>query len=269
MLKNNVNKYRKQILEKLPPNIAVPLRAWKNFYWGERELRWLKYVCNSNLASIDIGANTGIYTYWLSRYSRECHAFEPNPNLFAKLERFALGRNIQAWPLALSNCTGEAILTMPLDKNTGLLKHGLASLCLKTEDNDNLVSFSVTQSPLDDLDLPHVGFIKIDVEGFEIPVLNGAIKRIKSDKPNVLIEAENRHCENAVSNVIDWFTAISYEGYFLTNGCWKSLADFDAGKHQNFDNSEQSKTSRIYVNNFLFLNQETVKVFRKNNFFKN
>lgn len=267
MFINHINIYQKKILKKLPPGIAIPLKAWKNLYWGEHELSWLKYVCNSNLASVDIGANAGIYTYWLSRYSRECHTFEPNPNLYRKLARFARGRNIHAWPLALSDCTGEAILAMPIDRSTGLIRHGLASLCLKSEDHDKTVTFTVNQAPLDDLDLPSVGFIKIDVEGFEMSVLRGAINRIKTDKPNVLIEAENRHCDNAVLDVLNWFTALSYEGYFLMNKCWQPISYFDINKHQNTRNLSKNKNLSLYINNFLFLNQDTLKKLSGTSFF--
>ena len=44
---------------------------------------------------------------------------------------------------------------------------------------------------LDQFDLPDVDYIKIDVDGFELRVLQGSIKTIKTYSPLVVLEAEN------------------------------------------------------------------------------
>jgi hypothetical protein len=41
---------------------------------------------------------------------------------------------------------------------------------------------------LDDQDIPHVGLIKIDVEGSEIPVLLGGKRTIVRDRPWIIVE---------------------------------------------------------------------------------
>ena len=48
-----------------------------------------------------------------------------------------------------------------------------------------------TGAPIDGLDLPHIDFIKIDVEFAELQVLEGAQGLIKRDKPAVLVECHN------------------------------------------------------------------------------
>ena len=51
--------------------------------------------------------------------------------------------------------------------------------------------FNVKKNKLDNLiKSKNIGFIKIDVEGHELEVINGARKLIKENKPILLIEIE-------------------------------------------------------------------------------
>ncbi len=46
--------------------------------------------------------------------------------------------------------------------------------------------------PLDDANIfDFIGLIKIDTEGFEIPVLKGAVESIKRDRPRLIIEVHS------------------------------------------------------------------------------
>jgi hypothetical protein len=47
---------------------------------------------------------------------------------------------------------------------------------------------AVSKIPLDDLNLPRVDFIKLDIEGMEMEALDGARKTIKRNHPILLIE---------------------------------------------------------------------------------
>ena len=60
----------------------------------------------------------------------------------------------------------------------------------------------VKLTPLDDLDLHDVAFVKIDVEGHELPVLRGAKRTLTQQRPVVLIEIEQRG-DVAVRDVVD------------------------------------------------------------------
>ena len=46
--------------------------------------------------------------------------------------------------------------------------------------------------PLDSYNITNVSIIKIDVEGHEISVLEGALKTINKNKPKIVIEVWNR-----------------------------------------------------------------------------
>jgi FkbM family methyltransferase len=257
---------RKQLMLSLPPDLSVPLHAWKNWFNGEPELRWLSEVCDPELPSVDVGANVGIYTYWLMRCSNGCHAFEANPGLADRLQRYATGRRLTVWDVALSDKVGRITLHVPVDSRTGLQRAGSASVVSHAVEGA-AVDIEVEQTPLDKLNLPRVGFVKVDVEGFEMNVLEGAAGTIERDTPNVLVEAENRHRPNAANDVIGWFAARGYKGYYLLDGRWRSVATFDAAEFQDERQlALRGRAGAVYINNFLFLNKTTQRHFVDKNF---
>ena len=61
----------------------------------------------------------------------------------------------------------------------------------KRSDNEHKVAFEhveVEMRTLDSFALDHVDFMKIDTEGFELYVVNGALETIKRWRPNIVIE---------------------------------------------------------------------------------
>ena len=62
-----------------------------------------------------------------------------------------------------------------------------------------------------------IGFIKIDVEGHELEVIEGALNTIKMNKPVLLIEIEERHSKRMVNESIKYIKNIGYNCYFEKN----------------------------------------------------
>ena len=62
-----------------------------------------------------------------------------------------------------------------------------------------------------------IGFIKIDVEGHELEVIEGAKNTIVKNMPVLLIEIEKRHTKEPVENSINHIKKIGYECFFLMN----------------------------------------------------
>ena len=63
----------------LPARLHTWARARREMLRGEPELRLLPELADAARASIDVGANKGVYAYWLERCSRHVFAYEPNP----------------------------------------------------------------------------------------------------------------------------------------------------------------------------------------------
>ena len=118
----------------------------------------------------DIGAHEGLHTALLSRLVGDrgsVYAFEPNPEKL-RLLRLTLRSipNVHLQPFALSDREGQGELYVPADNDsTANLEH---------KGHRVGRTFPVELKRLDDLNLPRPDFIKVDVEGHELKVFQGA-----------------------------------------------------------------------------------------------
>ena len=105
---------------------------------------------------------------------------------------------------------------------------------------------NVSTRRLDSFNLEDVSFIKIDVEGYEEAVLNGAKDTIQKNRPSLLIEIEERHKLGATTQIPLMLENMRYSGWFLLEGQWHSFSKFEVSKHQRVNELS-------YINNFVFL----------------
>lgn len=137
---------------------------------------------------VDVGANIGYYTCLFGKQLRDrgrVFAFEPDPGNFAILQRntqinWIDKRNIVVERLAVSNVAGTATLYR------NVAKPGNTSLIAPSDverQAQELVPFEVPVVTLDDyfeaIDGP-IDLIKVDVEGYEFPILQGARKLLSA-----------------------------------------------------------------------------------------
>ncbi|MSO54322.1 MAG: FkbM family methyltransferase [Rhodospirillales bacterium] len=228
-------------------------RALYNWLKGEPELRAIKYLCDPTRSALDVGANVGIYTYFLRRHARRCYAIEPNPMLIDIL-RQSFGDSVEILPLALSDKIGPTRLRLPTID--GISDHGRATI----EDANRFDGYDPTvidtsAARLDDLDIDSVGFIKIDVEGHEMAVLNGGRTLLERDRPVLLIESEERHKTGALGELFGFLDHRGYRAYFHLDGRFQSTEIFDAAIHQRPDNVGDYGVApgRTCINNFLLV----------------
>jgi len=206
---------------------------------------------------VDVGANVGVYTYFLHKHSAICHSFEPSPDLSDFLRR-SFPPTVHIHSCALSNRNTEVTLSIPVVG--GKEVSGLATI-----DPDNRLggievirNVTVPCWRLDEFEFGPVGFIKIDVEGHELAVLQGAERLLEQDSPTMLVECEERHKPNAVENVRSFLAERGYNGFFLMKGRLKPISAFDPALHQNPVYADNATPTGVYVNNFLFVNDKTV-----------
>src|SRR5262249_8004332 len=143
-------------------------------------------------------------------------------------------------------------LSVPLDN--GRAVHSLASI----EQRDGKAPRSTEQvrtARLDSIIREPVAFVKIDVEGHELHVLNGAVGILEQSRPIFLVEAEERHHVATPASVFRFFASHSYEGFFILDGAIKPVSEFDPKTMQDVESllaDGGRKQGRCYVNNFFF-----------------
>lgn len=191
------------------PNWLTEYRARTLFSKEPEIISWIDgFPLNSVL--YDIGANVGLYSVYAakSRSSRVL-AFEPS---FLNLE--LLFRNIQAnnlqdkitiIPLSLSNCSKIENFYMQNGDNIwgGAHNSSGSNITYDGKFMDNFVTSSQIAISLDLLveifQLPTPNYIKIDVDGIEKIILQGALKSLSKATGIVIEVDENDSIKNADS----------------------------------------------------------------------
>lgn len=172
----------------------------------------------------DIGAHGGVYSLtWLARCGGEVHSFEPQPDEL--LRNFALnGRSTEhVHAVALGDEAGSARLTtrhrsgnpaMPGARGAAS-SHAIDAVAGTCE-----VPLVRLDDYADALGLPDPQWIKIDVEGMELPALRGAQRVLERARPVVVCEISHLHDRfgSALSALLDQMAACGYGLWRLQQG---------------------------------------------------
>jgi FkbM family methyltransferase len=177
--------------------------------------------CTPGMTVIDVGANLGYYSLLASKLvgtTGRVIALEPNSeNCRLLLSSLRLNgvTNVQLLPVAADAAAGWAYYSTHVGSNGGLIEDG------------DLLSHPGTVVPtfrLDDLVDGPIGFLKMDVEGAEGRVVQGATQTIERDRPIVTTELK----EEMLRRVSD-STVADYLGYFERLGYTPSVLEKTTG----------------------------------------
>jgi len=226
-------------------------RALSHRKWAEIEEELLALVVDPSRESVDAGANVGSYAVRLAACSQIVHAFEPYAPLAKFLARAAYP-NIRVTAAALSRTAAAATLYIPVGARGA--RATLASMDSATIANPgDMRACSIATEKLDQLRERNIGFIKIDVEGHELAVLEGGIELLKRQRPLVLVEIEERHKPGALAAVQDFFSVLEYVGFFVLGDRTHPLTAFRLEMQDPRELSRPvARTQMAYVNNFFF-----------------
>jgi FkbM family methyltransferase len=205
-----------------------------------------------NDLAIDVGGNRGTYAYKLWRLGAKVEVFEPNPLCFQVLSAWASAKpSVHLHSAALSNRDGSAHLHIPIDGDG--TEHD-ASASIENAGFERARDQEVPLRTLDSYAFKQVKLIKIDVEGHEYSVIEGASETLISSKPALLVEIEQRHTTKRIDEVFEKILSFGYDGFFMLDGRLAQLSKFELAKHQSMDNFGATKGA--YLNNFLFLHRD-------------
>lgn len=138
----------------------------------------LKILELANGQCLDIGANVGFMSMAMESLGLEVIAFEPQPEIYGLLRKNIRGNCMN---VALGNVVD--MVKMPRISYSRNGNYGGCGIGMKSE----LGTINVSCIRLDDLGL-RPGFVKIDVEGYELEVLRGGRETILAYKPIMYIE---------------------------------------------------------------------------------
>jgi FkbM family methyltransferase len=139
----------------------------------------LKYVKQWRVC-LDIGANVGEWARPLAKRFDHVICFEPNPNFRNCFKKNITESNVTLYPYGLSTHAHTA------EQGTNHTHLNYVVGDTKPREGD------IECRSLDSFDLHDVDYIKIDVDGFEIPVLQGAQETLKRNNPVINIEMKER-----------------------------------------------------------------------------
>jgi FkbM family methyltransferase len=227
---------RMQDIERLiPMSWRLPVRYMAQRALGalEPEIAVLPKIVPPDRIAVDIGANMGVYTKALSGLARHVHAFEPQPACSTPLAAWARGRNVTVHKAGVGARADSLTLSIPVQ--AGRTLHTRASFAPA---DGRTTQIEVPVVALDELDLGLVGFIKIDVEGFEQEVVTGALQTIARDRPALLVELDrDRHTQESFEAFEGLLQPFGYQALVLNAGrlipCGVRAWDHSA-EHYNF-----------------------------------
>lgn len=145
---------------------------------------------------IDVGANIGIFSIFAAQLSKNgfVFSFEPQKDTFEILHKnSSFYKNIKIFKFALGDRERkEKILVFPISREISTMIDSDVSKKF-TESFQEYFEEEVSVIPLDkfirDNSIHKVDFIKIDTEGYELKILEGAKETIKKFKPIIAISA--------------------------------------------------------------------------------
>ena len=209
------------------------IRSIKNEY--EKEIKVLPELIKQGTDTIDVGVYRGVYSYELSRLSNHVHLFEANPIIYEYLQKnlTRIIKNITLYNYALSDRKGIAKFRVPIRRKTIFQSQfeekyhvGMGTIHEANTFN-KFDKFDVKTVKLDNFEFPNkISFIKIDVEGHELKVIDGAKETIKKHKPNLLIEIEEQHSKEKLSESINYILNLHYKSYIYKNNTLIEIKDY-------------------------------------------
>jgi FkbM family methyltransferase len=134
--------------------------------------------CRRRRVAVDVGAHVGFWSYYLALAFERVHAFEPNEMYAHCFERNVAAKHVSLHRVALGEAQRSIALESVAD-NTGA-----------THVRPN-ASGSVPMRRLDDYRFEELDFLKVDVEGYERLVLEGARETLARCRPVVIVEQKD------------------------------------------------------------------------------
>ncbi|MES1991572.1 MAG: FkbM family methyltransferase [Pseudomonadota bacterium] len=191
-------------------------------YHGNLATRLVPFIPHDGVV-VDVGAHSGQYMKIFARLASAGHvyAFEPGVYALSILRRVVRYRglgNVTILPVGMSDKITTETLYVPI-KQSGSLGFGLSHIG-ESDDGRATASETIHLTTLDhfvkERGLTRVDFVKVDIEGWEMHFLRGALKTIAELRPAVLMEVIEQMLTRvgaSPDDIFDLFAAHNYVAF--------------------------------------------------------
>ena len=186
---------------------------------------------------VDVGAHIGYHAVFAAHRvgpTGRVYAFEADPSMYERLNR-----NLTQFPWAQAvhgavwSRTGE----LSFERSAEREESGWGTVCA-VRDSTGGEHISVQAVALDDwcrdLKLPGWDAMKLDAEGSEISVLQGAANAIKQFHPALILEINGillREAGESAGHLVELLRELGYRVFYLS---FRRLVPWDAAQHSEF-----------------------------------
>ncbi|MFD2469898.1 FkbM family methyltransferase [Amycolatopsis silviterrae] len=207
--------------------------------WLETEVHTLRGLVRPGDVCVDVGAAAGLYSQALAHLAGpagKVHSVEPlmfSHPVWSRVLGAWERPNVVRHAVALDTHAGQATMRVPFTSYRPATSRAFLGVDARnlgsTRDFPYHVDMRAEVSTLDklraDAGLTRLDFLKIDVEGGELRVLEGGERTIADFRPSVLVEIEARHTVRyaySPDDVVRWFAARGYRMYTWRRG-WQAV----------------------------------------------
>lgn len=177
--------------------------------YEEKMLDALASVLSQGDLFVDVGANIGNHSLALA-VATGCRvfAYEPDEQLVDALDESVLANDLGAFVTTRRVGVGRAAARARL---AGLDPSNIGAQHLDMDEHGGIEVVRLDDEPLGD-----VAVIKIDVEGMELDVLEGAVATIARSRPEIFVEAAERSHFERVVHLLDGLGYVLVGSYNAT-----------------------------------------------------
>ncbi|MDB5132016.1 MAG: methyltransferase, FkbM family [Mucilaginibacter sp.] len=172
---------------------------------------------------IDIGANQGLHSIYLSKHSNvRVYAVEPSAHNFQKLlinRALNNAKNIYPLNIGLADKDSFGYLVNEAPGNSGTVM-----VVNETDDKDAyLIRLCTLADIVNELKLSDIELIKIDVEGFEMNVFKGFFSNSEIMPKNIIMEfgSQIERTGHTMAECYDYLKNLGYRGYTVVGDIYE------------------------------------------------